>query len=135
MNKTRNIIAVYRVSADSMSETPRVDTDGVHVSPSIPFQKIDIRVPARLTVTDKIDNGVRMYNAQLVFKTCEEISDRERIVYICKASNGNQYLIGTKDRPYPVTTVNEPHPDNMTDSQLNEVTVNWTSSKKIPYII
>ena len=55
-------------------------------------------------------------------------------MYRCKAANGRYYLIGTNDRPYPISTVTQNHPDNMTDNQLDEVTVNYTSSNKIPYI-
>ena len=135
MNTPRSIIAVYRVPANSVSGLKRVDANSVQVPVSIPFQRIAIRIPARLTISDKVEDGVRLYTAQLVFRTCEDIDDRERMVYSCKAADGKFFLIGTGERPFPVTTVNEPHPDNMTDSQMNEVTVSYTSAAKIPYIL
>lgn len=134
MNKTRTIVKVYRISANQLQGIRKCGTDSVSVPTSVPFQDIDIRVPARLTLSDSIVDGVRIYTAQLVFRTCEDTGDHERVVYACETANGDSYLIGTAGRPYPVTTVHQTLPDNMTDSQLEEVTVNYSSAKKIPLI-
>lgn len=134
MNTPRNIIAIDRVSAGAIVGLRRLSVSSVQVSALTPWESIPIKVPARLTISDKIEDGVRVYTAQLIFRTCKELDDRERKVYRCKAANGRYYLIGTNDRPYPISTVTQNHPDNMTDNQLDEVTVNYTSSNKIPYI-
>ena len=88
------------------------------------------------TIIIGIDHGYgNMKTASCCFPTgliaydSEPLFTKELLVY-----NGRYYLIGNNDRPYPVTTVNDNHPDNMTDSQLYEVTVNYTSAGKIPYI-
>ncbi|MBO5058009.1 MAG: hypothetical protein J6C05_08920 [Prevotella sp.] len=100
-----------------------------------PWHNIPIKVPAKLTISDKIDNGVRMYTVKLVFRTCERPQDIERQVYRCHCANSFFYVVGGPGRPYTITTVTDDHPDNFTDSQLYEVTVNWTSPHKIvPYI-
>ena len=134
MNTPRNIIAIDRVSALAIVGLRRLSDSCVTVSALTPWVGIPIRVPARLTISDKIEDGVRLYTAQLVFRTCEEPGDRGRNVYRCKTADGRYYLIGTNERPYPISTLTMNHPDNMTDSQLNEVTVNYTSAVKIPYI-
>ena len=134
MNTPRNIIAIDRVSAGAIVGLRRLSVSSVQVSSITPWESIPIKVPARLTISDKIEDGVRVYTAQLIFRTCKELEDRGRKVYRCKAANGRYYLIGTNDRPYPISTVTQNHPDNMTDSQLDEVTVNYTSAAKIPYI-
>ena len=134
MNTPRNVIAIDRIQAGSIIGLKKNGESSVVVSPLTSWEIIPIKVPARLTISDKIEDGVRLYTAQLVFRTCEEPGNRDRIVYRCKTADGKYYLIGSNDRPYPVTTVTDNHPDNMTDSQLNEVTVNYTSAAKIPYI-
>lgn len=134
MNSPRNIIAIDRVSAGAIVGLRRLSTSSVHVSSLTPWESIPIKVPARLTISDKIEDGVRIYTAQLVFRTCEEPGDRRRMVYRCKTADGRYYLIGTNDRPYPITTLAMSLPDNMTDNQLDEVTVSYTSNNKIPYI-
>lgn len=135
MNTPRNIIAIDRVQAASVIGLQKISEAHVTLSPLTSWESIAIKVPARLTISDKIEDGVRLYTAQLVFRTCEEPSDMRRMVYRCKTADGRYYLIGTNERPYPVSTLTMNHPDNMTDSQLNEVTVNYTSSSKIPYIL
>lgn len=134
MKNPRNIIAIDRVHVDSLIGFGRISTSRVMVSSSISWKEIAIQIPARLTISDKIEDGVRIHTAQLVFRTCEEVDTRERQVYRCKTADGRYYLIGTDSRPYPVTTVSEPHPDNMTDSQLNEVTVTYQSAQRIPLV-
>ena len=134
MNTPRNIVAIDRVSAGAIVGLRRLSVSCVQISPLTPWESIPIKVPARLTLNDMIVDGTRMYTAQLVFRTCEEPGDRGRKVYRCKTADGRYYLIGNNDRPYPISTITMNHPDNMTDSQLNEVTVNYTSASKIPYI-
>ena len=135
MNTPRNIIAIDRVPVSSIIGYKRISEDRVRVDISTPWQTLPIKVPARLTISDKIDDGVRIYTAQLVFRSCEELSDGGRWAYRCKTASGNYYLIGTDKRPYPVGTVTTNHPDNMTDNQLSEVTVTYTSAEPIPSIL
>jgi hypothetical protein len=134
MNTPRNIIAVDRLRAGEIVGFRPVSRTSVQVSPLTPWESIPIKVPARLTISDKVEDGVRLYTAQLVFRTCAETGDRGRTVYRCKTADGKYYLIGTNARPYPLASVTTNHPDNMTDSQLSEVSVNWTSTSEIPYI-
>jgi len=135
MNTPRNVIAIDRVPVSSLLGYKRTGVNKVKIDANTSWQSLPVKVPARLTINDKIDNGVRIYTAQLVFRSCEELTDLERWVYRCKTANGKYYLIGTDKRPYPVGTVTSNHPDNMTDNQLSEVTVTYTSCNQIPYIL
>ena len=134
MNSPKNVIGIDRLQSGSIVGLRKLSSTSVAISSSNSWKNIPIKVPARLTISDKIDDGVRLHTAQLVFRTCDEPQEIERMVYRCKTADGRYYLIGNNERPYPVTTVNDNHPDNMTDSQLYEVTVNYTSAEKIPYI-
>ena len=134
MNSPKNVIGIDRLQSGSIVGLRKLSSTSVAISSSNSWKNIPIKVPARLTISDKVDDGVRLHTAQLVFRTCEEPQEIERMVYRCKTADGKYFLIGNNDRPYPVTTVNDNHPDNMTDSQLYEVTVNYTSAEKIPYI-
>ena len=135
MNTPRNIIAIDRVPVLSIFGYKQVSEGSVKVDISTPWQTLPIRVPARLTISNKIEDGVRLHTAQLVFRTCEDPGDMGRWAYRCHTADGKEILIGTPERPYPVGTVTRNHPDNMTDSQLDEVTVTWTSCHGIPFII
>ncbi len=135
MNSTRNVIAIDRIPVSSIVGFQRIGRNSVKMNDATPWQSLTIKVPARLTITDKIEDGVRLYTAQLVFKVCQDdLGDWNRQAYRCHTADGRQVLIGSNDRPYPVAIVNDPRPDNMADSQLCEVTVNFTSACQIPYI-
>lgn len=134
MNSLRNIIAVDRLRVSSVTGYARISEDSIRVGSDLAWQSMPIKVPARLTVSDKIGEGVRLYTAQLVFRTCEDTGDLGRWAYRCHTADGKLMLIGTPERPYPVATVTKNHPDNMTDNQLDEVTVTWTSCHRIPFI-
>lgn len=135
MNSPRNVIAIDRIPVTSIVGFQRTGANSVKLNDGILWQPLTIKVPARLTITDKIENGVRLYTAQLVFKVCQDdVGDWNRQAFRCHTADGRQVLIGSDKRPYPVATVSDPRPDNMTDSQLCEVTVNYTSASQIPYI-
>ena len=134
MNRHRTIVKIYSVPVTELASVCRSGIDTVTVPTSVPLKELAIRVPARLTLSDAKADGVRMYSAQLVFRTCEDMKDVERMAYVCEAANGESYLIGDSVRPYPVTTTSQVLPDNATDSQLMEVTVNYSSRRKVPLI-
>ena len=135
MNINKLIIAVDRIHASKLDGYKRIGVTRVNVSNSIGWKNIPVKVPARLNISYKSVDGVRLCTAKLVFQTCEEIVDFERQVYRCKTAEGFYMLIGSDTRPYPITTVNDTHPDNMTDSQLSEVSVDYTTPTHIPYIL
>jgi hypothetical protein len=134
MNLTRNVVGIERLPASGLTGLRRVDAGSVALPEGLAWQSISIKVPARLTISEKVEDRVRMYTAQLVFRTCEEPWDRGRNVYLCRLADGSRRLIGNGRRPYPVATRTENHPDNMADSQLAEVTVSYTSDSEIPFV-
>ena len=135
MNTPRNIIAIDRVRVAGLTGFKRMGRDSVQLDAATPWENLAIKVPARLTVSDKVEDGVRLFTAQLVFRTCEEPGELGRWAYRCRTADGRHILIGTSGRPYPVGTMTRSHPDNMTDSQLLEVSVSWTSEQPVPYIV
>ena len=135
MNSPRNVIAIDRVPVSSLVGYRRIATDSVELNVTTPWESLSVKVPARLTISDKIEDGVRLYTAQLIFRLCQETpGDLSRLAFRCKTADGKQVLIGSDKRPYPVARFSLARPDNVTDSQLVEVTVSYTSAAPIPYI-
>ena len=133
MNSLKNIIAVYKLKA---SELIGVKSKGMGLIsvPSLTWERINIQTPARMSINTKVDGKNTLYTAQLTFRTCEELDDREHLVFMVQLANGKWMVLGTQKRPYCVVQVQQTMPDNMSDSQLNEVTVTLTSPQRIPYI-
>lgn len=127
------IIRVDRCLLSEMPAIRRVSARTVELLSACSWTSVPIKVPAELNISDKLESGQRVYSAKLSFTSVEEFP-RERMGYKATAADGKQYLIGTNERPYPVTSMVEPHPDKITDNQLFEVSVNYTSDFPIPYI-
>ncbi len=135
MKKIQIITAVDRIPVTSLVGMSRVSKTGVKLPYGINWQPLAIKPHAQLSISDKVEDKNTVWTVKLVFKTCEEFGDRGRWAYRCKLVDGSYRLIGTDERPYPVASVLENMPENVTDNQLNEVTVNWQSAHFIPYII
>ena len=135
MKKIQIITAIDRIPVTSLVGMSRVSKTGVKLPYGINWQPLAIKPHAQLSISDKVEDKNTVWTVKLVFKTCEEFGDRGRWAYRCKLVDGSYRLIGTDERPYPVASVLENMPENVTDNQLNEVTVNWQSAHFIPSII
>ena len=125
---------VERIPVSSLSGMKRISKTQVRLPSGITWQPLHIKPHAQLTISDKPEDKNTVWTAKLVFKTCEEFGDRERYAYRVKFLNGSYRLIGSDERPYPIASVVENMPENVTENQLNEVTVSWQSPHFIPYI-
>ena len=136
MEHIKLITAVDRVEIENLWGFMLIDSGVVSLSRGIEWEPIPIKVPASLSITDKIEDRERIYTASLKFLTCEgHLEDNLHYAYRVTIQDGSQMLIGSDQRPYPIINLNENHPENPTDNQLNEYTVSLISPKKVPYIL
>lgn len=97
------------------------------------WPKVKCQKPAKLEITDKIEDGVRFYTHKLTFRTGHEDLDmRANYAYVATTIEGKRYLIGTAERPYPIINMSDVHPDSFSSSTMVEYTVQWGSSRKAP---
>lgn len=131
-----NIIKIFVAPCKHITGIFRISEMEAKINDDIPFKEIEnIKRPASLTISDKIEDGNRIYQSKLVFYTCNKwLADITKNGFICETIDGTRYLIGDMERPFPVVTQQQTHPNNYSDNQLTEVVVNFTSSK-IPPII
>ena len=120
-----NVIAVYRVQC---SDVDRVDTD-----PYFDFgSELNTIVPAKLSINNKVVNKNILWEYKLDFRSCQDLQVDGHWAYVLKLANGKWLTLGTKDRPYPVTVSSKLLPDNLSDSQLWEVSVSWSNKAQAP---
>lgn len=134
MKQIKIITSVERTTVDSLQGMRRTSKTTVGLPSGISWEPLEIKPHAHLTISDKVENKNTIWTVKLVFKTCREFGDRERWAYRCRLLDGRYRLIGTDERPYPIVSVVENLPENVTDNQLNEVTVDWQSARFVPYI-
>lgn len=105
------------------------------LSDDLDWENVTFKRPAKLEITEKVDDKVRTYTHKLTYSTCEEDIDTDTIyAYLVTDIDGRKRLLGIPSRPYPIATVSEVHPDSYDTSTLNEVAVSWTSTRKAPLI-
>ena len=134
MKQIRIITKVERTPVRNLSGMNRISEREVRLPSGITWQPLDIKPHAQLSITDKTEDNNTVWSAKLAFKTCDNFESRGRWAYRCLMSNGQYRLIGTDGRPYPVTSVSDNAPENVTENQLIEVTVNWQSPQFVPFI-
>ena len=130
----RNVIDIHRFESSGLSGVTRAQVFAEELSDKVGWERLDIRTPAKLSIINKVVDKNNIWEAQLVFRTCDYLDVTAHWIYRASLANGQVVVIGGMDRPYPVTTVSDSIPDNLTDSQLREVTVTYSSRAKIPLI-
>lgn len=131
-----NIIRVSCVQCNKISGFRRLSETEAVINPELPLEELKtIKHPSSLIINDKIEDGQRIFQTKLTIKLCGSISNiPRRMAYLCETVDGERYLIGNNERPYPVVTQQENHPESYSDSQLTEYVISWNSTKKPPVI-
>lgn len=101
---------------------------------NLEWEKLNFKRPAKLEITEKVDDKVRTYTHKLTYSTCEDVDAHAVYAYLLTDIDGRKRLLGIPSRPYPIATVSEIHPDSYGTSTLNEVAISWTSTRKAPLI-
>ncbi len=132
-----NIIKISVLPCEQIAGFLRLSQTVAKLNDDLQFDELNnIRRPAALTIEDKVEDRQRIYTAKLVFSTCDKWPENvQRMAYLCETADGERYLIGNHDRPFPLTIRKSTHPNNFADSQLTEVTVTYSSDKMIPIIV
>ncbi len=126
-----NVIAVLSVDATvlwGLSEEQLLSGDG------FTWEPVAIETPARLSINNKVVDKNKVVELQMVYRTCQHLPSAGRYVYKARMASGAEVVIGGTGRPYPVTVSSRTLPDNLTDSQLEEVTVTYSRRGDWPLI-
>lgn len=123
----RNVIAVHRLPCSELQGLTS-DLAANHILDA--GEDMHIQVPAKLSYNSKVVNNVTLWDTKLVFRTCPEPDVVGHYAYRLQLANSTVIVLGSSERPYPVTTSSTSINDNLSDSQLNEITVSFTSNRK-----
>lgn len=96
---------------------------------------VNCQRPVKLEITDKLEDGERLYTHKMTYRTCDDdIDEQVQYAYLLTDIDGKRYLIGSQRRPFPTISISEVHPDSYASSTLTEVTVQWLSKRQAPRI-
>lgn len=126
----KKVIEVARVPVKMLAQIELVGHDSVRLPENLDIEYLSMKLPASVTIVDKIEDHVRIFEHTLKFRTCQSLESNHRYAYVIKLIEGERFLLGTKERPYPVTTVQDSYPENVTENQLLEISVSLRTTRK-----
>lgn len=87
---------------------------------------------ASVDVSQAIDNGSRLTTIKLTARTTSDFDvNHRRLAWRVTTVEGDQYLIGTTEQPFPITTVANDFPDKPTEQSGKKITVSWQTPLNI----
>ena len=90
------------------------------------FSEIHIHELVGVTIEDSYENNQKVYTTTATFKTCDKMPLTVRqVAFRLTSVSGQQYMIGTGSRPYPIIKESNPFPEKPADSTLKTVTITW----------
>lgn len=123
-----HIKTVEKCLVSAMETSMQVFNNGIFLKESSGFEKLDIIGLASVEVTDKMDNNQKLFTTKLIFKTALRPElDLDRFCYRLTSVSGQEYILGTKERPYTVFTSTENYPGSTSDKAGCTCTVTYTN--------
>ena len=127
-NKT--VVSVRVAGCNALAGLRRTSVSSVYAN-GINWREIGVIPHGSLVVESKIEDKVTLYSVTLKFRTCEDFTPSPATAYLVGLKGGRSELIGSSNRPYPLVTFVDTHPEKGSDSQAREITVTWTSPAPI----
>lgn len=134
MKYSTRIVSIETLPVESLETCEKINSETYHVVTSENWKPVAMRVPALFTVEESIADKERIYAATLEYTTCERPQRRDRLVYKLTTANGKFILLGTNERPYPITLAQENHPSESGEAEGWAVRVTYQKAAPIPYI-
>lgn len=130
----KNVVAVYRLQCINMPSGFQNSAAQVFGHIKENGDRVNIVVPAKFSCSNKVSDKARLYDYQLTLRSCEELEVAGHYAYALEMADGSKCVLGSDQRPYPVTVSSRTLPDNFSDSQLWEVTVSYSVSAPVTVI-
>lgn len=128
----QNINRVEFIETRYLSNIVLLDNSEVTLQYWRNFNELCLVGLADIEISQAIDNGSRLTTVRLTARTTSDFDvNHRRLAWRVTTVEGDQYLIGTTEQPYPVTTVANDFPDKPTSPSGKKVTVSWQTPLNI----
>ena len=132
----QNIKTVEYIETKYLLNTVMVNNDKIVLNYWRNFSELYIVGLAQVEVEEAVDNGSRLSTVKLTARTaCPFSVDNRRLAWRVTTVTGEQYLIGTTEQPFPITTVSNDFPDKETERSGISVNVTWKTPLTLLKII
>ena len=105
------------------------ETASVLIREPMPWQRLPMVGLATLETSEEVKKGVRTHSAKLSATPCggRLALPSRPLAYRLTCVNGKQYLLGTADPPFPLTTQEDRRPGNAAETSAVSLVVSMQS--------
>lgn len=105
------------------------ETASVLLREPMPWKRLPMVGLATLETSEEVKKGVRTHSAKLSATLCggRLALSSCPLAYRLTCVNGNQYLLGTADPPFPLTTQEDKRPGNAAETSAVALVVSWVT--------
>ena len=105
------------------------ETASVLLREPMPWKRLPMVGLATLETSEEVKKGVRTHSAKLTATLCggRLALPSRPLAYRLTCVNGRQYLLGTADPPFPLTTQEEKRPGNAAETSAVSLVVSWVT--------
>lgn len=136
MTKLAHVIKLESVPVENLSGLKPLSLHSCSVPSSVKFTEINIIDLVDVKMDDAIENKEKVYTSVVSFQTPDKIpSSGGHLAFRLTTIDGNRFLLGTSQRPYPIIKESNPFPGKVGDSTMKTVTVTWKSTSPLLYIV
>ena len=101
------------------------ETASALIREPMPWQRLPMVGLATLETSEEVKKGVRTHSAKLTATLCggRLALPSRPLAYRLSCANGRQYLLGTADPPFPLTTQEDRRPGNAAETSAATLVV------------
>lgn len=134
-NCLKFINRVEMIEADKLSSSIFIQGVGVYLETGLSFQKLETVGLSSLEISDTIQNKNRLFSQKLTsyLSAGFDVANR-KFCFLVTAISGEQYLIGTSSRPYPMVTFTDSRPDSVSSKCAVTMLVTYSNTSFCPIL-
>lgn len=123
------VVKVERTLCENLQGVLMPSIKKMFLTSSIEWEDMCISKNAKLTIEDKTVDKNLVFEHKLVFKSIQDReNDGRKYAYRITTAFGNQYLIGSESRPFPVCSTTVLLSSTATDDVQLQATVTWSTT-------
>ena len=123
------ISKVEMIDSVQLSDSIFIPGVGVYLSSGIPFDKLCTVGLSSLEISDQIENKIRFFKQKVrsVLPYSFEVGNR-KLCFLLTSISGEQFLLGSKDRPFPLVTFSDLRPEGIAAKCAVTMLVNYINT-------
>ncbi|MGP1465255.1 MAG: hypothetical protein ACTTKJ_06530 [Prevotella koreensis] len=126
MSKLVHINSIEMVRCEELVPMKILSDTTCRFSREPDFIKMNIQELVGVSIENNYENNQNVFSTTATFSTsCKFPLTNRRFAFRLTSVDGKRYMIGTKNRPYPIIKEKNPFPEKPSDSTLKTVSITW----------